>query len=80
VLHLAATTFDAVRELVREFRPALVPQVRAPALDVAIYDGLLSSQHRLDDASDASQVAQAVRSAHDQARESARLRPVNPAR
>ena len=44
---------DAVRELIREFRPALVPQVRALALVVGIYDRLLLSQHRLDDASDA---------------------------
>ncbi len=54
-----------MREFVREFRLALVPQVRALALDVGIYDGLLPSQYRLDDASDASQVAQAVRSAHE---------------
>jgi hypothetical protein len=39
VLHLAATTFDAVRELLREFRPALVPQVRTLALGVGTYDG-----------------------------------------
>jgi hypothetical protein len=57
VLHLATTTFeadvemaltlllDAVYELVREFRPALVPQVRAQAyfsvssLNVAIPRG-----------------------------------------
>ncbi len=64
MLHLAAT-FDAVRDLVRGFRPALMPQVHALALDVGIYDGLLPSQHRLDDASDASQVAQAVRSANE---------------
>jgi hypothetical protein len=71
-----ALLLDAVRELVREFRPALMPQVRALALDVGIYDRLLLSQHRLDDASDASQVAHEVRSAHDQARELARLRPL----
>ena len=39
MLHLAATTFDAVRELVREFRPALVPQVRTLAFGVGTYDG-----------------------------------------
>ncbi len=85
---LSATTFDAVRELYRSFRPALVPQVRALALNVGIYDRLLPSQHRLDDTSDARQVAQAVRSAHDQARISTALttevtgsprRPVHPA-
>jgi hypothetical protein len=59
----ALQTFGAVRELVREFRPTLVPQVGALALDVGSYDGLLHLQHCLDDASDASQVAQAVRSA-----------------
>ena len=63
MLHLAAAIFDAVRDLIREFRPALVPQVGALALDVGIYGSLLPSQHCLDDASDASQVAQAVRSA-----------------
>jgi len=58
---LSARTFDAVRELVRKFRPALVPQVRALALNVGIYDRLLPSQRLLDDTSDARQVAQAVR-------------------
>jgi hypothetical protein len=37
----------------------------ARELDVGIYDGLLTSQRRLDDTSDASQVAQAVRLLHE---------------
>jgi len=37
----------------------------ARELDVGIYDGLLTSQRRLDDTSDASQVAQAVRLVHE---------------
>jgi hypothetical protein len=43
LLHLATATSDAVCDLVWEFRSALVPQIRALALDVGIYDGLLPS-------------------------------------
>jgi hypothetical protein len=37
-------TFDAVRELVREPQPLVVPNLQAPPLDLGIYDDLLPSQ------------------------------------
>ena len=47
-------TFDAVRELVREPQPTLLPHLSAPVVDLGIYDQLLPSHTTSHEASQAS--------------------------